>query len=96
MRFINEKNIISGNIFPEKAFQMDIGIKGVIIVTDHPVYPDGKIQAHLKRTYLPFFCMSTDHFSGIYLFGCPKFIDCIVHPVKMSFRIGAFLRCTFR
>ena len=88
--------MIPGNIFPEKTFQMNIGIKHVIIITNDPIYPDREIETHFKRAHLPFFCMSTDHFSGIYLFCGPELINRIIYPVKMSFCIRTFLRCTFR
>lgn len=73
---------------------MYIGIKGIIIIADHSVCPDRKVQTHLKRTYLPFLSMFPDHFPGIYFFRCPQFINRIIHTVKMPLCIRAFLRGT--
>jgi hypothetical protein len=94
MSLINKKNIIPRNVISKEPLQMYIGIKGIIIIADHSVCPDGKVQTHLKRTYLPFLSMFPDHFPGIYFFRCPQFINRIIHTVKMPLCIRAFLRGT--
>ena len=78
----------------EKSFQMCIGIKYIIIITDNSICPHRKIQCKFKRTDLELFCLFLDllspHSTAIF----QKVIDCIINPVKMSFCIGAGLRIT--
>src|SRR5699024_11604389 len=49
--FVNQKEILPLRSFSEKAPEMGIRIKYIIVITDDRISPDRKIQRHLKRTY---------------------------------------------
>ena len=66
MGLIDEKNVrtFSAAPLPEKALQIDIQIKDVIIVTDNHIHPQGKVKAQFKGTDLILLRLCKNHFSG--------------------------------
>ena len=96
MCLVDQKQIVSFISFPEKAFQMGIGIKDVVVIADDSVHPGGHVQTHFKGTDLPFSCLLLDHFSADGIGGVQKLIDRVVDPVKMPFRIGTGIGITLR
>ena len=84
MRLIDQKYIIPFDPFRKKSPQIYLWIKYIIIVTDYPIYPVGKIQTHLIRADLIFFRVGKQHLPVIDLFFLQKFKYRIIYPVKMS------------
>ena len=93
--FIDQKNVFSGSTLPEKSFQINIGIKYIIIITDHSVHPDCQIQAHFKGTHLPFLRIFQQSIPVIAVLRGPQFKNSIIHSVQMSSRPQTVLRIAF-
>lgn len=70
-------------------------IKHIIIVADHCIHPQRKIQTHLKGTHLPLLGLAKDGLPVIDMRGGPQLINRIIDPVEMAFGIGTMGRITF-
>ena len=96
MRLVNQKEILLLRSFSEKAPEMGIRIKYIIVITDDRISPDRKIQRHLKRTYGMLSCIGFNLIPA-HIIGVGQHIkDRIIDPVKVSFRIRAGIRIAFR
>ena len=65
MSFIDKKNILPFNTFRKEAFQLCLGIKHIIIITDDSIYPKRQVKPHFKGAYLPLFRLCFKNFPGI-------------------------------
>ena len=61
-----------------------IGVKHIIIIADHRIYPFRHIQTHLMGTYLPFSCLFFQNLPVHLIRSCQKLIYCIIYTVIMS------------
>ena len=96
MRLIDQKQIFSFYALSKKTLQMSVRIKHIIIITDYGIHPDCSIKPQFKWTYLPFLRLFFQHASGDCILSCDQFINCIIHPVKMSLCIKTVLRIALR
>ena len=96
MGLIDQEQVVAFVSLAKESLQMRIGIKDIIIVADHGIYPGRYIQPQFKGTDLPFFCLLLDHFPDDGVSGGQKLIDGIVDPIEMPFRIGTGVRVALR
>ena len=68
-----------------------MGIKHIVVVTDHPVYPVRDIQTEFKWTHPVFSGISQNLFPSNPLFCVNDFIYRIINPVKMTSGIRAVI-----
>ena len=95
MCLIDQKYIITLTAISKETFQIHMGIKEVIVVSDDAVSEQAQIQSEFKRAYPIFQGIFFYFASGKALFPGQQIINCIIDPVKMSFGIRALLRITF-
>ena len=88
MGLIDKKNIVFLCI-SKKAFQINIRIKNVIVITDHTVHPQRHIQLHFKRTHIMFFGISINHRCRHRTLVIDQIKNSVIDTVKMPSGPGA-------
>ena len=73
-----------------------MGIKGIIIIADHPVREQAHIQTHLKRADLMLYCICLDQFPVEADFMSQHIVNCFIYPVIVPFGIGTGHRIALR
>ena len=97
MRLINQKQILlSACTFSEKAPQIDMRIKDIIVIAQNTIGKQAHIQPQLKGADLIFLSTGLDFFPAVMLLCRHQFKNRIVDPVKMSLCIRTGVRIAFR
>ena len=87
MGLIYQKNILPLRPIRKIAFQPDIRIKHIIIVTDYSIHKAADIQAVFKGTDLKFFRIFKNDFPRNPKLLMDNLIHRIIYPVKVAFGI---------
>ena len=96
MCLIDQKYIITLTAISKETFQIHMGIKEVIVVSDDAVSEQAQIQSEFKRAY-PIFQGIFFYFASCKaLFVGQKIIDSLIDTVKMPLCIRALLRIALR
>ena len=93
MSFIDQKNILR-KYPPRKIFQINIGIKYIIIITDHSVTQTARSR-HISKGHLPFLRIFQQSILSQAVLRGPQFKNSIIHSVQMSSRPQTVLRIAF-
>ena len=96
MRLINQKQILLSACTSEKAPQIDMRIKDIIVIAQNTIGKQAHIQPQLKGADLIFLSTGLDFFPAVMLLCRHQFKNRIVDPVKMSLCIRTGVRIAFR
>ena len=91
---VHEKNILAPDSLRKKAAQIHMGIKEIIVITDHRVGKQAHIQTHLKRTYLILARILLYPFPREVVRMSQQLVHRLIHPVIVPLRIGTGCRVT--
>ena len=86
---VHQKNVVTACPLLEKAFEIHIGIKHIIVIAQNIVHPGGHVQTEFKGAHRIRLCLSQNLLPCEHIRGLQQIIDCIIHPVIMPFGIGA-------
>ena len=92
MCLIHQKKIVAPDALSKKAFETDIWIKDIVVVTDDMIDPGCDIQTVLKRTDPSIFCPAQNAIPIHHIFFLQNVIDGIVDTVKMPFCVRTVVR----
>ncbi len=86
---VDQEQIIPAHFpFSEKAAQIGVRVKNIIVIADDHIGKKAHVQSHLKGTDLIFFCIFLNGSSAeIVPFGQQR-INGLIYPVKMPFGPG--------
>ena len=97
MSFINQKQIFASPASVAKeAFQSGIGIKDVVVVTDHSICKKRQIQLKFVWTDRPFFCLLLYVGAAVFRFSGQHLKNRVIDAVKVSSGAGTDLGSAVR